>query len=636
MVQLTTRQKNVLCALTEASGPIPVKTLATVFQVSPRTIRYDLDHIGYWLKERGIELEKKQNQGVSILGDEATMEGIQREINLVRPNISVLTQKDRKYYILLELLKADSISTSEGLSKLLGVSRATVLKDLKDVSQELKEYGLRLESKQGTGYRVVGDEHHIRRVIGKILLSSLDTQKLLQFLTNLDQELLPHSTYLQEVSSSISIQEIKNAIKYSKSKYQFWIPDNHYIALITHIAIALDRLLKGMKIELPQEKIHMIKRHREYEIAMEIGAALERVYGVEIPEAELAHITIHLLSADLKIEYGNQEALSSEVHNLEETIEIILEPIKYALDTREESYQKLKADLCSHLKLTLKKHRLNILSENPLIEQIRDQYRECYALAEQVAEGFEARTKVRLNEDEIGYIALHLAAHREGLKEKPRKRGLVICTTGKGSAKILAMRLKNNLPELEIQAVISIFELEENQHLLDGIDLIISTIDVQKFQRPVFKVSPIITKEELGQIRNFLYQENVPSFENLSSFKGAPLEKVQGKVGEWEMQWAEDTAMILTEVASMMKELGLEEGAENRANYWGLIIHVVMAIPRWRAGDYNEESEIDAYRKNHAHLYQIVRKYLDRIAANHHLQIPDGEVIAVMRYVTNL
>ncbi|SCY79101.1 BglG family transcription antiterminator [Alkaliphilus peptidifermentans] len=660
MIQLTKRQKSLILDLMKEPNSVSAKVLAGRFNVSARTIRYDLDNISYWLKQRGIILEKKQKMGIQITLDDEDMKKISKDIQETQPYTSVLTQQDRKHFILLELLKSDGISTSEGLSEKLGVSRATTIKDLKEVKKELSKYGLILNSKQGSGYKVVGNENNVRQIIGNILLTSMDTQKVLHMLSSFEKESIFSTDYINEVSNTISIHDIKKAIKSSKKTYNFWIPDYSYVSLIIHIAIALDRLLKGLNIDLPVEKINMIKKHKEYVIAMEIGRALTEAYHVEIPEAELANITIHLLSADLKMEYVFNENLIHEDEKIESIIEEMLNNIKKDIEATDESIKKLKADLISHLKLTLKKSKLNIHTENPLIGQIKANYKELYDLAEKMANIFTQRTDVELSDNEVGYVTLHLAAHAEMIKGKAKKKALIVCTTGKGTAKILAMRIKNNIPDLEIKEVISIFELEDNSHLIEEIDLIISTVDVDVSNKPVFKVSPIITNMEMNKIRNSLYQDtkDIMGINNKISLSNIDAEYINGTAHEKSnfskhlasnketlhenqsqvaYQMAEDTAIILTEVASMIKELNLDDEIENIGlNIWGIIIHIIMAIPRWKYGQYNVEVDIEAYKENHTEVYHTIRKYLDKIAKDYNLIIPDGEVIAIMRYLIKM
>ncbi|MCB6745976.1 transcriptional antiterminator, partial [Anaerostipes hadrus] len=64
-------------------------------------------------------------------------------------------------------------------------------------------------------------------------------------------------------------------------------------------------------------------------------------------------------------------------------------------------------------------------------------------------ECIEAVIHRKVNEDEISYLAIHIAIALERMRKK--KRVLVVCETGVGSAKILSYQLENRFAnEIEI------------------------------------------------------------------------------------------------------------------------------------------------------------------------------------------
>jgi transcriptional regulatory protein LevR len=58
-----------------------------------------------------------------------------------------------------------------------------------------------------------------------------------------------------------------------------------------------------------------------------------------------------------------------------------------------------------------------------------------------------------------------------------------------------------------------------------------------------------------------------------------------------------------------------------------------MAIPRWEGGQYNKEIDIQKYKKENPEVYGVIRKRMDIISQKYGMDIPDSEVIAVMRYL---
>lgn len=641
-MQLTSRQKTILQIFLEQSTPITAKELAKRLGVSTRTIRYDIDDLEFWLNSKDVKLLRKPKIGLWLELSESQSKTIREHISTNNPYTMVLSQEERVFYILLELLKFD-VCTSDSISEKLGVSRATIIKDLKEVKKHLESNGLKLVSRQGVGYKVQGPEDGIRRIMVKTLLYFEDTQNLLNLLSNFGEELIFSNDHLKEVFTSVNVQEIKKAIKFSKRIYDFWIPDSSYVSLVVHVLIALYRLLKGLNIEIPQERIELVKGNKEYLIAKEIGTVLSKKYHIEIPDSEIANITIHLLSANLKLEGVDEKGLN-ELHkiDMDSIVTEMLQSIQSDIVLPMNCIENLKKDLVSHLKLTMKKYRLNIYTENPFLDQIKKSYYYLYQLAERMMEVYKLRTNVELTENEIGYIALYLAVYKEKGLHKGKKKALVVCTTGKGSAQILSTKIQNNITDLEILAVISIFELEDNNHLIEESDLIISTISVNVPNKPVFRVNPFITNSELNLIRNNIYHGSKISLDKPEiapeSFPKATAnkdeEKTQNNFGfhssKNSEQLAEQTAYVLSEIANFTQQINSEIC---NMNIWGITIHLTLAIPRWKNSEFNKEINAQDYINNNKDKYEATKEVFDKIGQKLNMSLPESEVIALMRYI---
>jgi mannitol operon transcriptional antiterminator len=94
------------------------------------------------------------------------------------------------------------------------------------------------------------------------------------------------------------------------------------------------------------------------------------------------------------------------------------------------------------------------------------------------------------------------------------------------------------------------------------------------------------------------------------------------------------TGMSVVEFGEMIMTMADLEGIElERQNLWGLILHIILSIPRWIYGDYALEGDLDQVRSQHPSLYKLVEDTLFRIGQTYDLAIPADEVVAVMRYI---
>lgn len=164
---------------------------------------------------------------------------------------------------------------------------------------------------------------------------------------------------------------------------------------------------------------------------------------------------------------------------------------------------KLKMNLLAHLRLTIKKYQLQIPSPNPLLVQMKVNYPEIFTVVYRMADLFHRRTGIPLDEDEIGFIAIHIAANVEECNRLRSKRALIVCNTGQGAARVLQSRIRNNIPRLEIRGTLSALDAE-NMDALSDVDFVISTVALPQLEKPVFQVSPIISAAEIDRISRYL------------------------------------------------------------------------------------------------------------------------------------
>ncbi len=118
----------------------------------------------------------------------------------------------------------------------------------------------------------------------------------------------------------------------------------------------------------------------------------------------------------------------------------------------------------------------------------------------------EALYNIHINDEEIGYITLHIRAAYERLSCKiSRASALVICTEGVSILSILTTKLKEVLPELNIIETCSVYDYEKYKK---EIDMVITTSDFKLGNIDVIKVSPFLENDEIYEIRQFIIRLN--------------------------------------------------------------------------------------------------------------------------------
>src|SRR5690606_13963230 len=176
----TERRRRLAEELLRRTDPVTVTRLASQLKVSPRTIRYDLDALQPWFQEQGLQLSKRPRRGVQVMGPEERVQSALRQLASRggNPYRHPLRPEERVRLILAYLLQ-DAQNTRvrvQDLADRLGVSRGTLLSDLKTVEEKLAAYRIRLLRIPGYGLKLDADEFRWRQAAASLVFSELDPE----------------------------------------------------------------------------------------------------------------------------------------------------------------------------------------------------------------------------------------------------------------------------------------------------------------------------------------------------------------------------------------------------------------------------------------------------------------------------
>ncbi|WP_081449324.1 BglG family transcription antiterminator [Clostridium carboxidivorans] len=123
-------------------------------------------------------------------------------------------------------------------------------------------------------------------------------------------------------------------------------------------------------------------------------------------------------------------------------------------------------------------------------------YPETFEAAVKVCKYVEDQFKIKFREDEVSYVCLHFGAALEKMNKgfTTKKRVIVVCSTGIGTSKLLASKLKNNYEDIEIVDVLSYNEFVSRNTY--DIDYVISTVAIKEANVPIIVVNPLINNDD--------------------------------------------------------------------------------------------------------------------------------------------
>ena len=437
------------------------------------------------LKELSDALELSENTIKSMIKnnkDTAAKYGFKLNMRLLKCSLELLdvdlfaeymrnnnrSQDDRVSYIITRLLKSDDFIKIEDISNELYVSRATLDRLMPTIKEIAETYRLGFISKPKYGIFLEGNEMDKRLCLTNYRIAS----QLDGSLQNKEKD---------------EVSKIQAIVLESIRKHALFFNDINLYNLIQHIFVAIKRICSGNAMnETPNVKIdHDIQN--ETAAAEEICDALEREYQITINDSEKYYILIHLLG---KRTFQNINVIDEAVFRCVDEIFLRIKAEKN-IDFRGDA--ELATSLALHIQPLLLRLQFGLRQQNPILLQIKREMINGYEIALCASQVFHELYSADVDEEEIGYLAVYFTMALERMKNNAAKKKVaVICSTGRGTAKLIQYKLVQRYKyRIEDILLISLYELETMD--LANIECIISSLPLYKdYGIPVFYLSAII------------------------------------------------------------------------------------------------------------------------------------------------
>lgn len=566
---------------TLSAAPVTAERVAKMLGVSVRTVRYDLHALAEELRGEGLCIRTQARRGIWLE---------RAQVQESAPGMLSLDRKERRDRIILALL-AGTPCAIDTIAAQLGISRNTLISDLKYVRDTLEQRGLRYVSKRGAGIAAEGGEQEIRDMLIHIFAKEEHDFRRFDGGSALpeDAEETPFRCY----AAGLPMAKIADFFLALLRRRGALGNDMSINRMLCALAVQLRRLREG----------HRIREERAVDFLSNEGETTERL-AAEIAHGMAEHAADFLRPAE--VQHIVKELLHSRIytsradrpHGQESALALAREFVEYAQVWLDDTYaddEELLRNLAVHLRPALERAHVGIVLTNPLLGRIRAQYRTVFLIAARAAEQLGARMNLRFSEDEIGYLTLYLGAAIERKKmRRTRKLPVVlICGNGVGTATLLASTIRNRLPNLHIVKILSFYDMKPKD--LEGIDVVISTVPIELADKAVLRISPILTDAEIevieGQLQ-YLYDSRFITGESVSETRGQGLSELLTEemiaLGAEASDWADavQQAGRLLHAAGAVEECYIARMTESVRELGAYIIVCPgVAMPHARASD---------------------------------------------------
>ncbi|MEH7605590.1 BglG family transcription antiterminator [Priestia megaterium] len=465
---LDKRSTAVLQVLLQAATFISVQELMKQFQVSRRTIYYDIEKINDWLCQQELEFVQYTYGKGFFLNDQAK-DQVAKQISHVIPS-AYLSVEDRQIYVaLMCILRGGKIGTQQLMDE-TEVSRNTVLQDIKDLKNKWIKKGISLTYSYKDGYEVKGSESDIRNLL-YIHITELLSQH--------QEELLK-----RVMKADYEYSMIYNWLVECEDKLGMAFTDKMLTQLAYMLTCCIQRIGGKRYVDASITRKEELEKTRQYKALQEI----ESVLGFDFPPHEKHYLATVLLSA--KVNVVNQADSDDWMRSIVK--EMVSRFQAYACVVFEDR-NRLEQNLYIHLKTAYYRLLYNIHLPNPMLSAIETKYQDIVELTKKALLPLENSLQIRINEDEISYFALHFGGwmkKQEGRQKQ--KRIVIVCANGIGTSRMLQYQLEQLLTDAELIGPMTVRDYEQFK---ETYDLVITTTPLKK-RMNVMLVNPILTDDE--------------------------------------------------------------------------------------------------------------------------------------------
>ncbi len=494
-MELKSRQIHILqTLLTNEKGIAPDEFMEKL-GVHKRTVYYDLEKINEWLKYFGL--------GKVIISGQA----IHMEISNTTALDQQLRQGSTYYFSIAEryamemlyiALSSENV-TINSLMMLFEVSKNTILKDIKEVRDELERWGLCLNSTIKTGYLITGEEMTIRKILGeqfRLLLNTGGQARMQNFL----QESLV-SLYNNEIDFG---ELCRCLIK----QYETDIHGDYILAnielIIVMIQISLIRSRKGSIIRLNSDEQLALMKSLSFR-SVEFSLQKLRVHGVEVAMQETYYITSLFLGIQTT-DFLSQEQEDTLIEELAQELVLNFEHIACLSFPNRERLQK---QLSHHIRPMYYRIKYGIPDKNPLVNDIKTMYPFVFDFTKKAVQATEMKILAGdVSEDELAYLCVYFVSN---LNEKYliqaksySKEVLIVGPENMAVATLMREQLQDLFGLSMNYHVISVNKLRE--WMLNDYVLVVSLVQLDKrfHCEKIVITGPIITEDTQRRIMEIL------------------------------------------------------------------------------------------------------------------------------------
>lgn len=456
--------------------------LADGLQVSEKTARLRIKALNEDLVEYGAEVISKARFGYKLcITNQEKFNVYEKEAEKPAESFVPDTGEERSEYLLAYLIWQPGYVKAEELCDFLYISRPTLTKSLRSVGMILKRYELEIERKPNYGMKIRGKELDIRRLICDYFIRR-----------NCLAELNPEHIEKELEKLAIDIRKML-------ADYNIPLLETAFENFVEYVYVACKRMKRDRYLQIVMDGMPEMGI-REKSFVKELSEYLGKQYKCIVTKEETSYILLYLSGRRI---VGNVVENDTNFVIREHLDRMAVQMFEYI---QREYHMDFRNDF--DVRMTLNQHlvpldiriRFDIPLHNPLLEDIKKNYGLAYQIsceASQVLKNYYQKT---ISEDEIGYLALIFELAIERKQQNEKSDILVVCSTGKGSSRLLKYKYEQEFSEYLNQIyVCDLIGLERFD--FSKVDYVFTTVPITKeIPVPIVEVGMFLGQDDVQKV----------------------------------------------------------------------------------------------------------------------------------------
>lgn len=470
-----------------------VENYASLLGVSKRSVYSWLEILEPYMHQRGFRITKIPSKGIKVTQiDNVELVDLETE-----DDYSITS---RRYELINRMLLLDETVDLEEFCAEFFVSESSIRKDVMAIKEMLGNYpNIQIVISKGMIFKEYNDE----LVLNNALINMTELMTA-QFNTD-EKKNYYDCVFDSHISDAVieMVQEYVDDLNLNIAE--------HYISHICTVLIVLTmRARHGHHISANSNLLDYdrIKQMADILLAKQFLETLTNKLCVEFSEGDVTFLSGYL-NAD-RIQISNFKKIEKDDLIIYQRI---LRKIEGVIDISLDEQNELVDNLLFHLNAMVYRLRRGISIQNGLVENIKKEFGVLFNLIWLVMESENDQLHIQITEDEVGFIIIHIQNIIE--QQKKRKNILLVCPQGLVVSNLILNQVRSILPAYNFIETIAIERINEVK--LDSVDFVISTVDIPNLKKPLVKVSPIISKEDIINVIDF-YQSLIFSHEDTHQY----------------------------------------------------------------------------------------------------------------------